>query len=175
MRIRAILKILRRNERKTIACLGDHSGVLTNTRMHSNIMPTEMASSAAPGLGSVLSRCEFTKTECALPSGVPSEMRTTMLVRLTYVLYRRLFIMSKLKIASVSQRTRVQHDYAPMAPAALLSPDLTFKLSTGSCNYLFTVPLHRLCLLHHPCIREGMLQGSDGPVSDVLREILCES
>lgn len=83
--------------RKTIACLGDQSGVFTSTRIHSSMTPTEIASSAAPGLGSVLSRCEFTRTACSFPSGVPSEIRTTMLVRFTYVLYNRLFIMSNLQ------------------------------------------------------------------------------
>ncbi len=67
-----------------------------STRIHSSITPTDMASSAAPGEGSVLSTCEFTRTACCFPSSVPSETRTMMFVRLTYVLYNRLPIMSNL-------------------------------------------------------------------------------
>jgi len=44
------------NLQKIIACFGDQSGVSTRTRMQSNMMPTGSASSAAPGLGNVLSR-----------------------------------------------------------------------------------------------------------------------
>src|SRR5258708_18015699 len=59
-------------------------GVWVSTRIQSSMTPTESASSAAPGLGKVLSRCALTSTAWLFPSGVPSDTRMTMLVRLAY-------------------------------------------------------------------------------------------
>lgn len=66
-------------------CVGSQVGVFVKTRIHSSITPTDSASSAAPGLGSVLSRCAFTSTACPFATFVLFStygMRSSVLRRL---------------------------------------------------------------------------------------------
>lgn len=55
-----------------------------STLAMSSMIPTVMASSAAPGLGRVLSMCELRRIARDLPSSVPSEIRKRTLVRFWY-------------------------------------------------------------------------------------------
>ena len=66
---------------KMMAWLGVYPGVWVSTHKQSNMTPMESASSAAPGLGKVLSRCALASAACFFPSGVPSDMHIMMLVR----------------------------------------------------------------------------------------------
>lgn len=92
-----------------MVCFGSQFGVLMRTRMHSNMTPTDRASSAAPGEGSVLSTWALTSTECSFPSGVPSEITTMMFVSSTYVLYSRLPMISNLAV--VLARGKTSHNW----------------------------------------------------------------
>src|SRR5216684_3117668 len=62
------------------------AGECVSTHIQSSMTPTESASSAAPGLGKVLSRCTLTSMAWCFPSGMPSDTRMTMLVSLAYLL-----------------------------------------------------------------------------------------
>lgn len=63
--------------RKTIALFSSRSGVWPIIRRASNMTATPAASSAAPGEGSVLSRCALTRIAFSLLAGVPSDSLTT--------------------------------------------------------------------------------------------------
>jgi hypothetical protein len=71
-----------------------------STLATSSMIPTDMASSAAPGLGRVLSMCELSRIARDLPCSVPSEIRKIILVRFWYDLYSRSSIISNLRFES---------------------------------------------------------------------------